>query len=85
MDVKRAIKIAEDFLKEQFPKATNIDLEEIEITEDKEFWYITLSYLDDIKDEIQQNKKKRFYKIIKIENETFIVYAMKIREFKNPL
>nr|WP_298992302.1 hypothetical protein [uncultured Polaribacter sp.] len=84
MDVKRAIKIAENFLLEQFPKATDIDLEEIEITEDKEFWYITLSYLDEVKDEIQQNRK-RFYKIFKIENETFIVYAMKIREFKNPL
>ena len=44
MDVKRAIKIAENFLLKQFPKATDIDLEEIEITEDKEFWYITLSY-----------------------------------------
>ena len=61
MDVKRAIKIAENFLLEQFPKATDIDLEEIEITEDKEFWYITLSYLDEVKDEIQQNRKRNFY------------------------
>ncbi|TMM32017.1 hypothetical protein FDT66_00705 [Polaribacter aestuariivivens] len=72
-----------------FPEAKSIKLEEIELTEDKEFWYVTLSYYE-TKNPPEENSnnlsnfKKKYLKF-KIENETYIVFYMKTREFKTPL
>ncbi len=87
IDVKKAAQISADYMKGFFPESDSIRLEEVEITDDKKFWIITLSYSQD---DIDQNSpflgikggKIKKYKIFKIKSESGEVLSMKIREFK---
>lgn len=72
------------YLKEFFPDADKVQLEEIEKTDDNAYWYITLSYESS---DIPENsnawllKKSRKFKIFKIDSVTGEVRSMKIRDF----
>ncbi len=44
INVKEATDKAREYLVSFFPDAEKVQLEEIELTEDKEHWFITLSY-----------------------------------------
>ena len=82
MIVVKAVEVASEYLKRYFPVVKNIRMEEFELTEDKEFWFITLSYTEQTSRDksLQENTK---FKIFKIENETFLVFSMKTKEFKS--
>ncbi|MDY6781174.1 MAG: hypothetical protein SW833_01235 [Cyanobacteriota bacterium] len=67
----------------------DIRLEEVELTEDRKFWWVTLSFAS-LEPESQQNplrgvvnfspKLERMYKLFKVNSETGEVESMKIRE-----
>lgn len=85
ISVKVAAAKAVEFMKGFFPESEVIRLEEVEITEDKKFWYITLSILEE--ESTGQPmfaglsvRKSKNYKIFKIDTETGEVLSMKIRD-----
>ncbi|MEW6607639.1 MAG: hypothetical protein AB1414_09335 [bacterium] len=76
IDVKQATQNAVEYLKSMFVGVTNIALEEMELTEDEQFWLITLSYSNP--EEIVGMFKT--IKIFKVRRDTGEVVAMKIRK-----
>ena len=83
IDVKKAADISAEYLKKFFIDATKIQLEEVELTDDKKFWNITLSYdSDDSATGYIILGKVRKFKVFRIEAETGEVLSMKIRDFK---
>lgn len=80
INVSLASTAAVEYLKNVFPDATQIQLEEVEITDDKRYWIITLSY--DNPDRLYSSlmNRNRKYKIFKIDAENGEVLSMKIRE-----
>ena len=93
IDVKAAVTIAIDYLKFLQDNISNelqdIRLEEVELSEDKRYWLITLGYDVPVKNPaaffaelISPNAPiyKREYKLFKINSENSQVEAMKIRE-----
>ena len=44
IDVKIAANAGVDYLMQFSPNATNVQLEEVEISDDEKFWTVTLSY-----------------------------------------
>lgn len=88
--IKRAIEIAANHLKEFYPAAEKITLEEAEVSEDDKFLLITLGYLD--RDDPGANAliqalgafdRAKKYKVFKIARDTGDVRSMKIREKEN--
>ncbi len=79
IEVRVATTAAVDYLKQFFPDANNVQLEEIEISEDEKFWTVTLSYDDNDRFGMSYNRSKK-YKIFKIDANTGGVLSMKIRE-----
>jgi len=80
--VKEAVKIANNYINDVFDsdKISKIQLEEIELTDDEQYWFITLSYkYADLAGIILSDTKKN-YRIFKIDSETGDVKFMKIRE-----
>jgi hypothetical protein len=79
LDVKQAVDIASQYLIALFAdKAiSNIQLEEVELSEDEKHWLITLSFT-----ESQQIlfPPRKSYKLFKINADTGQVQSMKIRE-----
>ncbi len=61
---------------------TNVQLEEVELTDDDKYWFITLSY-QQRSDVTSLIKSPRKYKIFQIHAETGTVKAMKIRNVIN--
>lgn len=86
ISVKEATQKAVDYMRGFFPDSELIRLEEVEITEDKKFWFITLSLLEEESNSdpafIFSAKKTKRYKIFKIDSEHGEVLSMKIREIK---
>lgn len=94
IDVKEAVKIAEDTLVTLFPseKLADLELEEVEISDDEKYWFITLGFsipkaksgkTDSPLSKMLTEREKelaRKYKIFRINAETGKVQAMKIRE-----
>ena len=78
-NVKQATQKAEQYLTNLIPGATNIVLEEIELTEDEKYWFITLSYNDPSESKSVQNIFGKTVKIFKIRRDDGEVMAMKIR------
>jgi hypothetical protein len=96
IDVKKAVAIASISFKDLLSAASDITLEEVELSEDDRFWYITLSAL--IPAEVQPSSvlqsqmnispiaelfrpgSHRVYKIFTIDAETGSVKSMKIRK-----
>ncbi|MGD0023750.1 MAG: hypothetical protein ABSC37_03845 [Xanthobacteraceae bacterium] len=88
VDVKSAVRIAIDYLKEfqEFIPARSFRLEETEYDENSGCWLITLSTLDESKPQsglgelaAALSPDKRIYKILRIDAETGNVKSMKVR------
>lgn len=92
IDVKAAVAVAIDYLKFLQDEISNeiqdVRLEEVELSEDKKYWLITLGYDIPIKnlpvsiELIFPNTPayKREYKLFKVNSKSSQVEAMKIRE-----
>ncbi|MEP7170108.1 MAG: hypothetical protein ABI855_12115 [Bacteroidota bacterium] len=82
MDVKSAAEVSADYLKKFFPGAAKIQLEEVEITDDKKYWNITLSYEGA---EVQTGFitfGARSFRTFKVDSESGEVLAMKMKSVK---
>lgn len=93
IDVKAAVTAAFEYLNFLQDKISNelqdVRLEEVELSEDKKYWLITLGYDVPIRNQTAIEKimmtsyspsLKREYKLFKINSETSQVEAMKIRQ-----
>ena len=84
IDVKQATQKAKEYLAAFFPDAETVQLEEVELTDDKTHWYITLSYegvSHSVASSLLVGKSVR-YKLFKLEAESGEVISMKIRDIK---
>ena len=84
IDVKEATQRARDYLLSFFPDAEKVQLEEVELTDDKAYWFITLSYegvSHSVASSLLVGKSVR-YKIFKLDAESGNVISMKIRDIK---
>ena len=84
IDVKEATGKAREYLVSFFPDAEKVQLEEVELTEDKSYWYITVSYegvSNSVASSLLVGKSLR-YKIFKLDAESGEVISMKIRDIK---
>jgi len=85
INVKNAVKSAYDYFQSIQDLMNNhiedLNLEEVELSEDEKFWLITLGFDRPIKTpNLFEEKYKRVYKLFKVNSETGAVEAMKIRE-----
>jgi hypothetical protein len=91
IDVKQAVTYAVGYLREVFAgeRILDIRLEEVELSEDEQFWCITLSFLRESKaassivsDALQAalGRMERDYKILAIRSRDGQVKSMKIRQ-----
>lgn len=86
INIKNAVKSAYDYFQaiQNLIDANHVEdlnLEEIELSEDEKFWLITLGFDRQIKtSNMFEGKYKRVYKLFKVNSETGEVEAMKIRE-----
>lgn len=82
LDVKEAaLRASEYFASLYSPElAANVRLEEVEMSDDGDFWLITLSYPRTGLDAIMGSSGNREYKQFKIEAGTGKVISMKIRK-----
>ena len=84
IDVNKAAEKARAHLVSFFPEAEKVQLEELELTEDKAHWFITLSYegvSNSVASSLLVGKSVR-YKIFKLDAESGEVISMKIRDIK---
>ena len=84
IDVKEATQKVKEYLVSFFPDAEKVQLEEVELTDDKSHWYISLSYegmSHSVASSLLVGKSVR-YKIFKLDAETGEVVSMKIRDIK---
>ena len=84
INVKEATNKAKEHLLAFFPDAEQVQLEEVELSEDKVHWLITLSY-EGISTSVASSMlvgKSLLYKIFKMEAESGEVISMKIRDIK---
>lgn len=90
IDVKQAIRAAADFVAETLSdeKLLDVRLEEVELTENEETWFITLSFLRRQKATTglaeacsePVGRMEREYKILAVDSERGRVRSMKIRQ-----
>ena len=84
INVKEATDKAKEYLVSFFPDAENVHLEEVEMTEDKAHWFVTISY-EGISNSVASSLlvgKTVLYKIFKIDAKQGEVISMKIRDIK---
>ena len=81
IDVQEAVRTASKYLSRLYPSAQlqDMQLEEVELTDDDEFWLVTLSFIFGEPD-LARFTVSRQYKVFKIRGETGEVVSMKIRE-----
>ena len=85
LDAKRAYKAAWDYFHTVFPMipATDVDLEEVELSSDGKYWLVTLSYQEmrrkslELPDFLRVPRQK--FKVFKVDRRTDSVVSMKIR------
>jgi hypothetical protein len=89
LSVIEAVEVASSHLKLLIPQAEQILLEEVELSDDDQYWLITLSFIHP-QDGRQSplvhalgGSKLRTYKVLKIHGNTGEVRSMKIRELEN--
>jgi len=85
MNINQLADIAAKYLKDFFPDADKIQLEEIEVTDDNKYWNITLSYESSDVPMASSGwliSKTRKFKIFKIDAKSGEVRSMKIRDMK---
>lgn len=76
--VKEAVHVASQYLVSLFDTApSDVQLEEVELSEDEKYWYITLSFRQGPLAAILPGKT---YKLFKINADTGQMQSMKIRE-----
>jgi hypothetical protein len=83
IDVRQAADAAARSLVSLFPEQAlaNVQLEEVELTDDEKYWLITLSYpLTQKIAVLNLPVIKREYKLFKVDTQTGQVRAMKIRK-----
>lgn len=96
IDVREAVKSAsaylrsiQDMISDSNAIVTDVRLEEVELSEDEEFWFITLSYVlrmttqstsSNPLSEVFSASYGREYKLIKVDAHSGAVKSMKIRE-----
>ena len=81
IDVKKAVELARGYLSDvlQVP-ALQLLLEEVELSEDRQFWLITLSYPEPVTSPAQLIAgANRAYKIVKLRSDTGELVSIKIR------
>jgi hypothetical protein len=84
INVQEATEKAKSYLLSFFPDAENVQLEEVELTEDKAHWYVTISY-EGLSNSVASSLlvgKSVLYKIFKIDAQLGEVISMKIRDKK---
>lgn len=84
IDVKTAVDKAKENLIAFFPEAENIQLEEVELANDKAHWLITMSY-EGVTSSVASSLlvgKSLIYKQFKLDAESGEVISMKIRDIK---
>jgi len=84
INVKEATDKAKEYLVNFYPEAENVLLEEVELTADKAYWMVTLSF-EGITSSVASSLlvgKSVLYKIFRIEAETGVVISMRIRDIK---
>ncbi|MCK5067257.1 MAG: hypothetical protein KAR16_07460 [Bacteroidales bacterium] len=84
IDVKEATNKAKEYLVSFFPEVEKVQLEEVELTEDRAYWFITLSYegvSNSVASSLLVGKSVR-YKLFKLDAENGEVISMKIRDIK---
>jgi len=80
VDVREAAKIASNYLEAFYRDTRGIQLEEVELSDDRQWWFITLSFIDPDNLRIPVYPTPKSYKIFKIDALTGEVISMKIRE-----
>lgn len=84
IDVTEATNKAREYLMAFFPDALKVQLEEVELTSDKAYWLITLSYegvSNSVASSLLVGKSLR-YKLFKLDAESGELISMKIRDIK---
>lgn len=76
MNVKDAVKIAYEFVKDFYQDHT-ISLEEVELSDDGRFWSITLGVTNPLE---QWGSGKKDYKVVTVDTQSGQVKSMKLRE-----
>jgi len=85
LTINDLVETAAKYLKSFFPDSDSIQLEEIELTDDNKYWFVTLSYEgSDIptSTNLWLANRSRKYKIFKIDAKSGEVRSMKIRDMK---
>jgi hypothetical protein len=85
IEVKQAIQIAQDYIKELYTgdEIRDLSLEEVEVAEDNKFWLVTLAFTKQMMQPLNPMeamtgpKYARFYKELKIDAEGGQVRSMK--------
>lgn len=90
IDIHKAVKSAFNFFSKSFAheKTTNLQLEEVELSEDGHFWLITLGYDDPATGSLSdlmrasavlRPRPLRKYKVVRVDAESGKAVAVKIR------
>ena len=83
IEVNEVTRKAIDYLKSFYPEAERVQLEEIELSEDKKVWNVTISFesQDTHTGSVLVTGKSKKYKVFKIESKSGDVVSMKVRTF----
>ena len=87
INVKEATDKVKEHLLAFFPDAEQVQLEEVELSEDRAHWLITLSY-EGVSSSVASSMlvgKSLLYKIFKLDAKNGEVISMKIRDIKGSL
>lgn len=85
LQLKEAIEITLNYFKEIYDRELHtyrdINIEEIELSDDEDYWYITVGYTvpSTMVKLFQSSEGMRKYKIFKVDSNTGAVKSMKIR------
>ena len=81
LDVKQAAQKAFDYFAALYPEFLSVQLEEVELTENGEYWLITLSYPSSgLAEILGRGVGPKEYKVFRIDANTGEVKSMKIRK-----
>lgn len=83
INATEAANVAIEYLKSFYTRAKNVVLEEVELSEEKKSWSVTISFENiDESNTNPSNIVSKTYKIFRIDNTSGQVTAMRSRDFK---
>lgn len=82
INATEAANAAIEYLKSFYTGAKNIVLEEVELSEEKKSWSVTISFENALDSKSPSNIVARINKIFRVDNNSGQVIAMKSRDFK---